>query len=193
MLEDHQRCARITFVQSRLPEDPSGIISPADVQQPCFALWGRPNHGSSGYLTRQRSVSATLCFIPFCLVMLLGSPAISQSATDDRLAPQDAEIRISGWRASFGGVAEAAPLHDVFMIGTDGALEILDLRHLPAAGSTCGGTGEADSRPPASQKSGKSCPGCPASDAGTRRAVIAQTCRGAPARGTTARGRALGD
>ncbi|MCA1368589.1 hypothetical protein I6F15_14420 [Bradyrhizobium sp. BRP14] len=46
------------------------------------------------YLTRQRSFSATLCYIPFCLVMLLGSPAISQTATDDRFAPQDAEIRI---------------------------------------------------------------------------------------------------
>lgn len=91
------------------------------------------------HLTRQGSASATLCSIPFCLVMLLASPAISQSATDDRLAPQDAvEIRISGWYALFGGVAEAALLHDVFTIGTAGTLEIPEFGRLPAAGLRAG-------------------------------------------------------
>lgn len=139
MLEDHQRRARITFVQSRLA---GGSVRDHKSGPTCNSPALRCGDGRTtavpGYLTRQRSVSATLGFIPFCLVMLLGSPAISQSATDDRLAPQDAEIRISGWRASFGGVAEAAPLHDVFMIGTDGTLEIPDLRHLPAAGLRAG-------------------------------------------------------
>ncbi|WP_245364250.1 polysaccharide biosynthesis/export family protein [Sinorhizobium americanum] len=70
-----------------------------------------------------------------CLFMLLGSPASGESATDDRLAPQDTvEIGVSGWHTLLGGVAEATLLNDTFTIGRGGTLELPGIGRLPAAG-----------------------------------------------------------
>ncbi|WP_234879209.1 polysaccharide biosynthesis/export family protein [Sinorhizobium americanum] len=70
-----------------------------------------------------------------CLFMLLGSPASGESATDDRLAPQDTvEIGVSGWHTLLGGVAEATLLNDTFTIGRGGTLELPGIGPLPAAG-----------------------------------------------------------
>jgi protein involved in polysaccharide export with SLBB domain len=89
------------------------------------------DHGQRS--TRKRSGSALLSLIPFCLIMLLGSPAGGQS--NDRLAPQDTvEIRVSGWTALRGGVAEASMLTDAFTIGSAGSLELPIIGHVPAAG-----------------------------------------------------------
>ncbi|OAP44509.1 hypothetical protein ATC00_19230 [Sinorhizobium americanum] len=67
--------------------------------------------------------------------MLLGSPASGESATDDRLAPQDTvEIGVSGWHTLLGGVAEATLLNDTFTIGRGGTLELPGIGRLPAAG-----------------------------------------------------------
>ncbi len=83
----------------------------------------------------KRSGSATLSLVSLSLVLLLASPAGSRSETDDRLAPQDTvEIRVSGWTALRGGVAEASILTDVFTIGTTGSLELPIVGHVPAAG-----------------------------------------------------------
>ncbi len=89
------------------------------------------DHGQRS--TRKRSGSAALSLIPFCLMMLLGSPAGGQS--NDRLAPQDTvEIRVSGWSAFRGGAAEASMLTDAFTIGSAGSLELPIIGAVPAAG-----------------------------------------------------------
>jgi protein involved in polysaccharide export with SLBB domain len=85
--------------------------------------------------TCKTSGRATLSLIPLCLFMLLGSPAGGQSEAADRLAPQDTvEIRVSGWSALRGGVAEASLLTDAFTIGTAGLFELPIIGHVPATG-----------------------------------------------------------
>lgn len=85
---------------------------------------------------RQASFGAMFRVVPFCLiVMLLGSPAKGETATDDRLAPQDTvEIGVSGWHTLLGGVAEAALLNGTFTTGTSGTIELPGIGRLPAAG-----------------------------------------------------------
>ncbi len=88
-----------------------------------------------GHRARDASFKAMLRVVPFCLMMLLGSAAKGETATDDRLAPQDTvEISVAGWHALLGGVAEAALLNDTFTIGTSGTVELPVIGRLPAAG-----------------------------------------------------------
>jgi hypothetical protein len=85
--------------------------------------------------TRKRPCSAALSAILFCFIMLLGSPARGQSETDGRLAPQDTvEVRVSGWSALRGGVAEGAALNGTFTIGAAGTINLPTIGHVPAAG-----------------------------------------------------------
>ncbi|RVK10359.1 hypothetical protein CN172_21830, partial [Sinorhizobium meliloti] len=84
---------------------------------------------------RQGSVRATLNFLSFCLITLLGSPAGGQPTTDNGLASQDAlEIHVLEWHALLGGVAEAMLSNNTFTIGTDGTLELPEIGRLSAAG-----------------------------------------------------------
>jgi protein involved in polysaccharide export with SLBB domain len=85
--------------------------------------------------TGRWSARVTLNVVLFCLIMLIGTPAKSESETGDKLAPRDTvEIRVSGWSALRGGAAEASLLTDAFTIGTAGSLELPFIGHLPAAG-----------------------------------------------------------
>ncbi|MBP2238586.1 hypothetical protein J2Z31_005123 [Sinorhizobium kostiense] len=86
--------------------------------------------------SRQTSFGAMLRLVPFCLIMmLLGSPANGETATDDKLAPQDTvEISVSGWHTLLGGVAEARLLNDAFTIGASGTVELPVIGRVTAAG-----------------------------------------------------------
>lgn len=87
------------------------------------------------WVTFRATFGATFRLVALCLVMLLGSPAKSETAADDRLAPRDTvEISVSGWHTLLGGVAEAALLNGTFTIGAGGTLELPAIGHLPAAG-----------------------------------------------------------
>ena len=102
---------------------------------PAFPQSDRRTMAAPCRRSREGSVRATLTLISFCLIMLLGSPAKGETATDERLALQDTvEIRVSGWHTLLGGAAEAALLNDTFTIGTDGTLELPGIGRLPAAG-----------------------------------------------------------
>ena len=85
--------------------------------------------------TRKRSRGAAISLIPFCLILLFGAPAKSQSETDDRLAPQDTvELKVSGWDALRGGITEGVELNGAFTIGATGTLDLPGIGHVPAAG-----------------------------------------------------------
>jgi hypothetical protein len=90
---------------------------------------------ASIYSASKRSGIALLGLIPFCLAMLLGSPALGQSETGHRLAAQDAvEISVSGWSTLRGGAAEGLALSDTFTIGKNGMLDLPIIGPVPAAG-----------------------------------------------------------
>ncbi|WP_457154125.1 polysaccharide biosynthesis/export family protein [Mesorhizobium sp. P5_C1] len=85
--------------------------------------------------SRKRSRGAAISLIPFCLILLFGAPAKSQSETDDRLAPQDTvELKVSGWDALRGGITEGVELNGAFTIGATGTLDLPGIGHVPAAG-----------------------------------------------------------
>ncbi|CCE99484.1 conserved hypothetical protein (plasmid) [Sinorhizobium fredii HH103] len=109
--------------------------SEATCDSPAFPCGDQCAAAAPCHRARQAPLSATLRVVPFCLMMLLGSPAKGGPPTDDRLAPQDTvEISVSGWHTLLGGVVEAALLNDTFTIGTGGTLELPEIGRLPAAG-----------------------------------------------------------
>jgi hypothetical protein len=75
-------------------------------------------------------------FVLFCFAMLLGSPATGQSeANGGRLASQDTiELKVSGWNALAGGVAEASLLNNTFTIDSSGELHLPMIGRIQAAG-----------------------------------------------------------
>lgn len=84
---------------------------------------------------RPASFGAMLRIVPFCFMMLFGTPANGETATDDKLAPQDTvEISVSGWHTLLGGVAEARLLNDAFTIGASGTVELPVIGRVTAAG-----------------------------------------------------------
>src|SRR5262245_6894264 len=74
---------------------------------------------------RRRGVSVALCLIALCLVLLPGSPAMSQPAANDKLAPRERiELRVWRWTALQGGLLEGLQLNHTFSIDAAGQLEL---------------------------------------------------------------------
>lgn len=83
----------------------------------------------------KKSGNAGLSLVLFCFAVLAATPALGQSQANDKLAPEDTiELRVSGWHALRGGVAEATLLNNTFTIGTAGTLDLPEIGQVPAAG-----------------------------------------------------------
>ncbi|CDX21698.1 conserved exported hypothetical protein [Mesorhizobium sp. ORS 3324] len=84
---------------------------------------------------RGRQCSALLCLASLSALLLLGSPARSQSATDDKLAPRDRiELRVWRWTALRDGIVEGLQLNRTFSIDPTGKLDLPNIGSIAAAG-----------------------------------------------------------
>ena len=81
-----------------------------------------------------RRATPLLLALAFASLVFLANPALSDEPSGPLKADDTVELRVTGWTALKGGVAEASVLNDDFTIAHSGSLELPFIGSVAAAG-----------------------------------------------------------